>query len=112
MLTKRMVSALMALLVLTTASLASAAVKKERFSGSVNINTASEEQLCYLPGVGPSKAKAIISQRTVSPFKNVEELTNVKGIGQKLLAKLKPMLRVSGPAITGSSSPGVTERAR
>jgi len=52
----------------------------------ININIASKEQLQKLSGIGPSKADAIIKYREQhGPFKSVEELVNVNGIGQKTL---------------------------
>ena len=55
----------------------------------VNINTASVEQLMALPGIGRSKANAIITYReTQGPFTSIDDLVNVKGIGNKMLAKL------------------------
>ena len=62
----------------------------------VNINTATETQLAYLPGLGPSKAQAIIQHRTKRPFKKVEDLMRVKGIGRKTFKKLRPYLAVTG----------------
>ena len=55
----------------------------------INVNTASVEQLTALPGIGASKAAAIVSYReSQGPFKSIDELVNVKGIGSKILAKL------------------------
>jgi competence protein ComEA len=66
-------------------------------SGFVNLNTASEEELMRLPGVGPAKAKAILELRSrMSGFKKVEDLMRVKGIGRKTFRKLAPMLRLQG----------------
>lgn len=65
---------------------------------AVNLNTASMEELVALPGIGPAKAQAIIDYRKAhGPFKSVEELKDVKGIGAKRFEKLKPDLAVSGP---------------
>ncbi len=56
----------------------------------LSINKASIEQLTQLPGIGESKAKAIVEHRTKQgPFKSVEQLKEVKGIGDKLFAKLE-----------------------
>ncbi|XXQ68271.1 ComEA family DNA-binding protein [Neisseriaceae bacterium B1] len=64
---------------------------------AVNINTATAEELDALPGIGAAKAQAIVDYRTKNgPFKTVEELDNVKGIGPTLLEKLKPEATVSG----------------
>ena len=66
-------------------------------SGVVNINEASGEQLQLLPGVGPSRADAIVTYRKSHPFKRVEELTRIKGIGRKSLLRLRTLLSISGP---------------
>ena len=59
-------------------------------AGKVNINTASVEQLTSLPGVGPSLAQRIVEYRTKSgSFKNVQELMNVRGIGEKSFQKME-----------------------
>lgn len=65
--------------------------------GVININQASVEELMYLPRVGESKALRIVEHRTKSPFKSVNELARVKGIGLKSLRHLKPFLRTDGP---------------
>ncbi len=66
--------------------------------GVVNLNTATEDELSSLPGVGPSKASAVVSWRKKhGAFKEVAELTKVKGFGHKTLGRLKPNLTVSGP---------------
>lgn len=66
--------------------------------GVVNINQASAEQLMFLPRVGESKAQRIIEYRTKTPFKSVNELARVKGIGLKSLRYLKPFIRLEGPS--------------
>ena len=61
----------------------------------VNINTASAAQLEALPGIGAKTAQLIVDHRQKNgPFKKVEELMNVKGIGEKSFLKLKPMVTV------------------
>ena len=67
-------------------------------TGVVNLNTASEDELMLLPGVGPSKAAAIVAWRKkYGGFKKVDDLTKVKGFGYKTMKKLKPFLAISGP---------------
>ncbi len=64
----------------------------------VNINTATVEQLDALPGVGAKMAARIIEYRQKNgPFKKIEDLMNVKGIGEKAFLKMKNQLTV-GPA--------------
>lgn len=58
--------------------------------GLININTASEEELDVLPGIGPVLAKAIVEYREAyGDFAEVSELTLVSGIGEKKLEKLR-----------------------
>ncbi len=65
---------------------------------TVNVNQASASQLALLPRVGPKLAEKIIAQRTQSGgFKRAEDLMEVKGIGEKMFATLKPYVSVSGP---------------
>lgn len=60
----------------------------------VNVNTASAEELQKLDGIGPKFAQAIIEARTAEPFKAVEDLKRVKGIGAKTIEKLRPVVVV------------------
>jgi competence protein ComEA len=79
-------------LALVAAPLAASAV-----SGVVNVNTASAEELSLLPGVGPARARAIVELRQQrGGFKRIEDLLEVKGIGEASLAKLKPYLALDG----------------
>jgi competence protein ComEA len=62
----------------------------------VNINTASAKDLEVLPGIGQKTAARIVEFRQKNgPFKKVEELMNVGGIGEKSFLKLKPQLTVT-----------------
>ncbi|WP_235783848.1 helix-hairpin-helix domain-containing protein [Planococcus glaciei] len=62
----------------------------------VNLNTAADVELMTLPGIGPSKAEAIIAYRTDSgSFQKIEDLKNVTGIGDKTFEKLKDSITVN-----------------
>lgn len=64
--------------------------------GKVNINTADEKELMTIPGVGPSKAAAIVQYRTDhGDFKSPESLMEVSGIGQKTFEKLESQITVN-----------------
>lgn len=70
---------------------------KKALTGSVNINQAGIAELTLLPGIGPKKGQAIVEYAKAHPFKTVDELKEIKGIGDKALEKLKPHVTVSGP---------------
>ena len=61
----------------------------------VNINTASAAELDALPGIGAKTAALIVEYRQKNgPFKKIEELMNVRGVGEKNFLKLKPQITV------------------
>lgn len=67
----------------------------EKESTLININQATVEQLTQLPGIGDSKALAIITHREENGgFKSVEDIKNVSGIGDATFANLKDMITV------------------
>lgn len=69
--------------------------KASKPAAIVNLNTATSAELETLPGVGAKMAARIIEYRQKKgPFKKVEELMNVQGIGEKNFLKLKPQLTV------------------
>ena len=64
-------------------------------AGPIDINTADAASLQTLPGIGETKAAAIIAHREANgPFVTVDDLQNVKGIGEKTLEKLKEKITV------------------
>jgi len=61
----------------------------------ININTASADQLSTLKGIGPALAKRIVDYRQANgDFKTIEDLTQVKGIGEKTLADISESITV------------------
>lgn len=64
-------------------------------AAKININSADVSQLESLPGIGPSTAKAIVDQREANgPFKSIEALKDVKGIGDKKFDAIKNLITV------------------
>lgn len=67
-----------------------------RSDGKVNINRADSSELETLPGIGPAKAQAIVDYREQQgPFKKVEDIQNVSGIGEKTFEKLEDSISVN-----------------
>jgi competence protein ComEA len=73
-----------------------APVAKASASAPVNLNTATVAQLETLPGIGKSTAERILQYREKSGgFKKIEDLMNIRGIGEKNFLKLKPLVTVA-----------------
>ncbi len=65
--------------------------------GVVNVNTASVQELQLLPGIGESRAQALVELRKRrGGFKSLDELKEVKGIGDASLERMRPYLRLQG----------------
>ncbi len=65
---------------------------------AVNINTATKDELVSLKGVGEKRAQAIIDYRTKNgPFKTVDDLEKVPGIGPGIMKQIKSQISISGP---------------
>ena len=89
--------ALLTSLILAIAGVGVAAAGSAHLEGTVNINTATHEQLQLLPGVGDSRATALISLREQrGGLKSVEELKDVKGIGDVALERIRPFVATKG----------------
>jgi competence protein ComEA len=96
---KKVARALVCALALGIALVANPALAggDSRLSGTVNVNTASAEQLQMLPGVGETRARALIEERKHrGGFKSVDDLLDVKGIGDASLDRLRPFVTVDG----------------
>ena len=63
-------------------------------SGSINLNTATQSQLESLPGIGPVFAQEIIRFREQAPFRTIDDVTQVRGIGPKRLEAIRPLITV------------------
>jgi competence protein ComEA len=90
---------------LAQTSQAAHATAKPASIGIVNLNTASAGDLEALPGIGAKTAARIIEYRQKNgPFKKVEELMNVRGVGEKNFLKLKPQITVGAVKAEGNAS--------
>src|SRR5690606_11072990 len=73
------------------------AAASPQLRGKDNLNTATEEQLQLLPGIGPATAAKIVQARQEKPFSRPMEIVRVPGIGMKRFRVLEPYLAVEGP---------------
>ena len=87
---------LLGMLALLTAHQARA--EKTALEGVINLNTASPEELALIPGVGPARIRNILAYRKAHPFRTVDELARIKGIGRKTVRQWRLHLAVGGPS--------------
>ena len=65
----------------------------------VNLNSATAAQIASLPGIGPKTADLVVQYRVKNgPFKKIEEIMNVRGVGEKSFLKIKDRLTVAAAA--------------
>ena len=90
----------------TTASIIAPADAQHRWpDGRLNLNTATAAELCILPGIGPARARAIIEGRqNFGPYRSLEELTRVQGIGAKTIEWFDEHVRIDPPACPPEAS--------
>src|SRR5712692_1202696 len=80
--------------------------KKKPPARPVNLNTATSEELQQVPGIGPATAGKILQMRkTYGPFKSVDDLLAIRGLGPKRLEKMRKYLTVGKPAASKSPQP-------
>ena len=73
-----------------------AGAEKETMNEAISLNKATCEELNRLPGIGPIMAERIVEYREkCGEFRSIEELVEVRGIGEKTLEKLKPYLELN-----------------
>ena len=78
------------------ATAAAPSTAKAAAAGVLNLNTASAAELDGLPGIGAKTAARIVEYRQKNgPFKKIEELMNVRGVGEKNFLKLKGQITVA-----------------
>ena len=97
--TRPIVSRVWALLGIVLLLLAVPALaKKKPPLKPVNINTANSEELQQVPGIGPATAQKILQMRkSYGPFKSVDDLLAIRGLGEKRLNKMRKYLTVGKP---------------
>jgi len=82
------------------------AAKKKPPAQPVNLNTATSEQLQQVPGVGPATADKIVKMRkSYGPFKSVDDLLAIRGLGPKRLEKMRKYLTTGKSATPKPASP-------
>jgi comEA protein len=82
------------------------AEKKKPPPTPVNLNTATSEELQQVPGIGPATAEEILQMRkSYGPFKSVDDLLAIRGLGPKRLEKMRKYLTVGKPPAPKPTTP-------
>ena len=103
----RWVTLAVALLLYASGPAATAHAQSASAVGVVNVNSGSVEELMLLPGIGRAKAQAIAAYRTANgPFESVEQLREVKGIGDRALERLRKFVVLEGDTTAGTAKKG------
>jgi competence protein ComEA len=96
--TKKFLSLLVILVMAAVSTVSLNAAEKQAAAGGdklININTADAAQLVKLPQVGPKMAQRILDfRKSNGNFKRTQDLMKVKGIGEKIFAKLQPLITI------------------
>lgn len=80
--------------------------KKKPPARPVNINTATSEELQQVPGIGPATAQKILQMRkSYGPFKSVDDLLAIRGLGEKRLGKMRKYLTVGNASQPKTQQP-------
>lgn len=72
----------------------------------IDINHATVDELCTLPGIGKKRAESIVEYRRRKPFTRLTQLLRIRGIGKRTLKRLKPYLTIGpleGEAVRSSA---------
>ncbi len=91
---------------------ATAPAEQPAAAGVVNVNEATLQQLVLLPGVGPARAQAIIAHREQRPFRRVDDLLQIRGIGRVTLERLRPYVATEGRTTLTQPVSGGSRRRR
>ncbi len=109
----RICGALCVLLLLFTVGEAVARDRARPLAGQINVNGATPDELGLLPGIGPARAEAIVARRQRRPFRRIEELRKIRGIGAKTYSRIRMYLTVEGKTtLRRADDPGPEPEAR
>lgn len=93
---------LSAVAMLVLASARRAGETPSPISMRIDVNTATIDELRLLPGIGPALAERIAADRDArGPFSSIDDLTRVRGVGERTVLSLRPFVEIAAPAPTG-----------